>query len=243
MTEIINHRAPSISFHRNQIWISELVGLSVVFAVVLSIGIPGTIIALNEKTIRHNVNELSLLSTEKITLEHRRLESKQKAIIAFSLNELTNNRFESKVVISLADIIVSNSSTYGYDPLLLLAVIQVESVFNPRALGQFRSGTLSGAIGLMQLKFETAREVAGDLGLTLNSMEDLLVPEVNIAIGAAYLTRLIARFKNLKLGILAYNQGPGTILEALKENKPISINYYNKVLSSYFLLKNRFAVN
>jgi soluble lytic murein transglycosylase len=89
----------------------------------------------------------------------------------------------------------------------------------------------------MQLKFSTAQGVAAELGIPLKSPEDLFVPEVNIALGVAYLTQLIAMFKDLKLGILAYNQGPGTIMESLAGKRPLSISYYDKVLKTYYRLK------
>ncbi|HEX2959622.1 MAG TPA: transglycosylase SLT domain-containing protein, partial [Chitinispirillaceae bacterium] len=103
--------------------------------------------------------------------------------------------------------------------------------------GRYRSGDLSGAMGLMQVKFETAQEMAKRLNIILNSKEDLLKPEVNIAVGVAYLTHLINRFKNFKLGLLAYNQGPQTIKTTLSKNEPLSINYYKKVLNSYYKLQ------
>jgi soluble lytic murein transglycosylase-like protein len=130
-----------------------------------------------------------------------------------------------------------NSRAYGYDPRLVLAVIHVESVFDADALGRYKDGNYSGAMGLMQLKFETAQEVARDLEISLESIDDLFIPEINIALGVAYLTRLIAKFNSLKLGILAYNQGPGIILESISGKRPLSVRYYNKVLKSYYMMK------
>jgi soluble lytic murein transglycosylase-like protein len=92
-------------------------------------------------------------------------------------------------------------------------------------------------MGLMQLKFETAREVARDLGMELASEDDLFRPETNLVLGLGYLTRMIAKFRSFKLGLLAYNQGPGVIEGNLTGNTELSIRYYNKVLRSYFLLK------
>ena len=137
----------------------------------------------------------------------------------------------------MTDLVYSSSRQFGYDPILLLAVIHVESVFDPNALGRYRSGNLSGAMGLMQVKFETAKEMAKLLNIELKSENDLLKPEINIAVGVAYLTHLINRFQSFKLGLLAYNQGPYTIKMTLSKNEPLSINYYRKVLNSYYKLK------
>ncbi|HAJ80784.1 MAG TPA: hypothetical protein DCO75_13560 [Fibrobacteres bacterium] len=58
-----------------------------------------------------------------------------------------------------------------------------------------------------------------------------------MAIGVAYLTKLITSFKSFKLGLLAYNQGPSAIKEYLHGNQQLSIDYYNKVLRRYYILK------
>jgi soluble lytic murein transglycosylase len=86
----------------------------------------------------------------------------------------------------------------------------------------------------MQLKLETAQTIAASLGMTVRSNADLFRPDVNIALGVAYLTQLIAHFKSFKLGLLAYNQGPGVIVEQLATQQPLSIDYYHKVLKSFY---------
>ena len=89
----------------------------------------------------------------------------------------------------------------------------------------------------MQLKFETAQQVAQQLRLGPLSREDLFKPEINIVLGVAYLTQLVKQFKSFKLGLLAYNQGPSTILSNISNNQQLSVNYYRKVLESYYALK------
>ena len=84
--------------------------------------------------------------------------------------------------------------------------------------------------GQLLAQAEQLEEIAGGLARGIE-------PEINIALGIGYLTRVIARFNSLKLGILAYNQGPGTIRQSISGKRPLSQKYYYKVLQSYFRLK------
>ena len=80
------------------------------------------------------------------------------------------------------------------DPLLIIAVMAIESRFNPFA------ESAMGAQGLMQLMPETARRYG---------VSDAFDPEQNIQGGTRYLADLIARFgrENLELVLAAYNAG------------------------------------
>ena len=86
---------------------------------------------------------------------------------------------------------------YGIDPKLVMAVILVESGFNPRAQSP------KNAQGLMQLIPETAQRFR---------VKDAFDPEENIKGGIAYLKWLLAYFKgDVALVAAAYNAGEGTV--------------------------------
>lgn len=94
------------------------------------------------------------------------------------------------------------ATRHGLDPFLLAAVIRTESRFRAEARSP------RGAVGLMQLLPETAREVAGP-GL---EAEDLLRPDVNVELGARYLARLTAAFGGrMAAALAAYNGGPANV--------------------------------
>lgn len=98
------------------------------------------------------------------------------------------------------------AAEYRLPPDLVLAVIMVESSFNPGA----RSA--AGAVGLMQVMPVTAREIAGELGYRAAEI-DLRDPATNIRFGCHYLAALIRRCGSLERALLAYNGGPATLDE------------------------------
>jgi soluble lytic murein transglycosylase-like protein len=240
-----HHRfLPGIVVHHAKFWVSELYVFIALSALVIAFASIVALMALNIRSMHRNEGRIAALKADGIALANELAEMKEKTRLAEMLVVYTRQRVPARVMGPIVELVHKSSKQFGYDPLLVLAVITVESHFNPQAIGRFRSGNLSGAVGLMQLKPETAREVAGDLGIPIASDADLLLAENNVVIGIAYLTRLIAQFRSFKLGVLAYNQGPGVVWQTLSENKPLSIDYYNKVLRNYFALKklNRISI-
>ena len=70
----------------------------------------------------------------------------------------------------------------------------------------------AGAMGLMQLMPATARETARRYAIPYSGNQDALIPERNIALGAAYLSGLHRQFSgNRVLASAAYNAGPGRV--------------------------------
>lgn len=91
-----------------------------------------------------------------------------------------------------------HSVAHRVDPVLVRAVIQVESNFNPRCTSN------KGARGLMQLMPETARRYG---------VRNILDPEQNIMGGVRYLADLIRMFPNdLPRALAAYNAGENAVI-------------------------------
>jgi soluble lytic murein transglycosylase-like protein len=96
-----------------------------------------------------------------------------------------------------AEIIAALSRAHGVDPVLVSALIQVESGYRPRARSR------KGAMGLMQLMPSTAREY---------KVRNPFDPSANIEAGVKHLKSLIDRFDGgLDLALAAYNAGEGAV--------------------------------
>jgi len=109
---------------------------------------------------------------------------------------------------------------HGVDGLLLAAMVEVESGFNPQVVSR------RGAVGLMQIMPGTAGP---------DSRARLLDPEFNLDVGARYLRRLLERYDgDLELTLAAYNAGPGNVrryggVPPFRETR----RYVEKVLKRY----------
>jgi hypothetical protein len=226
-----------IVIHGNKLWISELLSY-LIASIVLGILLAMCVAVLkNELTQTHLATSINSLQTEKIQLGNSLTILQEKGRIHQVLQAFASKTVSDSTISVLTNVLHNNSRQFGYDPLLLLAVIKVESVFDPDARGRYRSGDLSGAIGLMQLKFATAQETALMLNIPSLTPEDLLKPDINLLLGTAYLTKLISRFRSFKLGLIAYNIGPEKVKQTMRNKQELPIRYYKKVLQAYFYFK------
>jgi hypothetical protein len=94
------------------------------------------------------------------------------------------------------EIITTLAETHGVDPILVRALIQVESGNRPTAR------STKGAMGLMQLMPSTAR---------LYKVRNPYDPKANIAAGVKHLKSLLDRFPTVDLALAAYNAGEGAV--------------------------------
>ncbi len=116
-----------------------------------------------------------------------------------------------------------SSKRFGIDPLAVLGIIAIESEFDPLAVSP------SGAMGLMQLRTDTARELADELGIPWPSDETLLDPDVNVVLGSFYLSRLIARFGDIDAALAAFHDGPGKVEVFRGQGGSVPMEYANRV--------------
>jgi len=139
----------------------------------------------------------------------------------------------------LSEVILAESSGYGLDPMLVLAVIDVESKF------QYGAVSPAGARGIMQILPYVAQSLAGKIGLHQLSHAKSFRPEflddpvLNIKLGVYYLHDLKKSFRNLTHALTAYNMGPTETKNRLDNDIEIPEEYSTLVLAAYHQYKNQ----
>jgi soluble lytic murein transglycosylase-like protein len=112
----------------------------------------------------------------------------------------------------LAKAIDEESRRAAYDPMLILAIIDVESDFDEGALSN------KGARGLMQIQPTTLHFLASREGLHLTREEIATDPALQVRLGVRYLRQLQDRFKSLDMALMAYNAGPSKLRRATRRH-------------------------
>jgi soluble lytic murein transglycosylase-like protein len=134
---------------------------------------------------------------------------------------------------SVSEAILGESSKRNLDPLLVLALIRVESDF------QYTVVSPSGARGLMQIMPETGKFLAQEIGRESNlraaafKPESLDDPHFNIRLGTYYLHDLKKQFRDLTVTLTAYNFGPIEIQNRLDNNLEFPSDFAALVLDAY----------
>ncbi len=129
-----------------------------------------------------------------------------------------------------ARVIHQEGKRYGYDPMLLVAVIMTESSFYNWAISNV------GARGLMQLMPLTARQIAAETKVRWEGKKTLYNPLLNVKMGIYYLDKMVEKFGNLQLALEAYNNGPRRLNMMLNRGF-LPTRYSNKVFGFYEKIK------
>ena len=180
-------------------------------------------LAYRERILHNELEHLEVVG--KWTLDYLKIEKALTYMLGDRLSEVSSR--------ILAEHLWQISQSYSLDPLIILAVVKQESRGNPLARGRFQTGKFSGALGLMQIKLETAKKMGNRFGLVIESEDDLMRPEVNVVLGSAYLIRLIGKYGNLREALVAYNLGHTAVDKLLEKNAPLPTVYYEGVIAKY----------
>jgi len=110
--------------------------------------------------------------------------------------------------------ILRYSLQYDLDPHLVMAVIWVESRFEPTATSR------KDARGLMQIIPDTGQWISKQIGIEDYNDESLYDPDINVNMGCWYLNYLLEVFEGkTDLALAAYNGGMGNVTKWLKDKR------------------------
>jgi hypothetical protein len=106
------------------------------------------------------------------------------------------------------------------EPKLAFGLVKTESTFNERAVSPV------GARGLTQVMPRTAAWLVPG-----TRTQDLYDRHTNLRLGFSYLNQMIDKYNgNVRLALLAYNRGPGTVDKVLRRGGNPDNGYADKVL-------------
>jgi soluble lytic murein transglycosylase-like protein len=133
----------------------------------------------------------------------------------------------------VSDVIWEESAKHNLDPILIAALIEVESGFQSLAVSPM------GARGIMQIMPDVGKSIAREIGFTEEAGSGAFTPEhlddpvLNIKLGTYYLYGLKKSFRSLNLALAAYNVGPTAMRNHLENENEVPIEFANAVLSVY----------
>ena len=165
-------------------------------------------------------------------------------IAIYNIFNIENIILKHLYPIKYEEYVTKYSNELNIDPMLSYAIIKTESNFKEDVISK------SGAIGLMQLMDNTAKEQAEKLNVEYTN-ETLLNPEKNILLGLNYFSTLLDKFnQNYILAFTAYNAGLGNVQKWILngtikedgtdiENIPFKETnmYVRKIINNYEMYK------
>ncbi len=120
----------------------------------------------------------------------------------------------------LAEAIYDQATEAGIEPKLAYGLVKTESAFRHNAISNV------GARGLTQVMPRTAKWLRPG-----TRAQDLYDRQINLSLGFRYLNQLIDKYGgDVKLALLAYNRGPGTVDKILKRGGDPDNGYARKVM-------------
>ena len=165
-------------------------------------------------------------------------------ITIYKVFDIENKILKYLYPIKFEEYVYKYSRELEIDPMLTFAIIKTESNFREDVISS------SGAIGLMQLMENTAKEQAGKLNIEY-SKESLYNAEINLKIGLNYFNTLLDYYnQNYILAFAAYNAGLGNVQKWISdgtikpdgsdiENNPFKETnmYVRKIIKNYEIYK------
>lgn len=156
----------------------------------------------------------------RVTLQARQGELELVRMELSRVHEIIHYSQRYAIAADLAAAINDIALAEGIDPAVAFQLVRVESGFYGRAISPV------GAVGLAQLMPPTAFELDPSLRYA-----DLFDRDINLRLGFRYLRQMLDKYNgDLRLALLAYNRGPGTVDAVLRDGGDPSNGYAQAVL-------------
>ncbi|NPV88519.1 lytic transglycosylase domain-containing protein [Coprothermobacteraceae bacterium] len=163
----------------------------------------------------------------------------QRSILKTAINRNLSDEDRAQ----MAACIVRYSNQYGVDPVLVVALIEQESGFNPKAT------SIQGATGLMQLMPPLYTELRHQLGLGSDSTDICN----NLKAGIYYLSKRIEKWQNVYWALVAYFSGDGGVDQIKSQGKELydktgtstqqyALQILGKLYENYLILSKPFPI-
>lgn len=169
--------------------------------------------------------KVETMATQQVALENEVAElrqfvaSRSEEDVIFLKIIVTKRDVDRKLAREIARHVHKYSQVYGQDPDLVLAIMKVESNYDPNVVSHM------GATGLMQVMPQWKQ--------VLGIRENLTDPETSIRYGLQILGFYRNMYKDLDMALTAYNRGPGPVDMALMRGKSPHNGYAPKVMQTY----------
>lgn len=149
----------------------------------------------------------TLNKRDKLTAAAYALEIKQPFMAIVSVSKAKEwNQTDLRFPLEYQSLVKNAASSQAINPAWVYGIMRRESAFDPKIVSSAK------AKGLMQVLPSTAKQVARKIGVKGHRTSDLLIPEKNARIGAAYLSQMLKRFDgNYVKATASYNAGPHRI--------------------------------
>ncbi|MCI0572392.1 MAG: lytic transglycosylase domain-containing protein [Myxococcaceae bacterium] len=233
--QTLGHALTDTSLHR---WLAAFVGFQLALAVaLLLVGLFG------QRRLSALVDQVQATRREAqairadlagLTEETRQLKAENVELTQFLTRSAGEQEIFLKILVLKPDINHDSARTiarhvhhyaelYGKDSDIVLAIISVESRFDPNAVSPV------GALGLMQVMPQWQKILA-----ISGSLKD---PETSIRYGLQILGFYLEMYKDMEMALTAYNRGPGPVDMALMKGRDPKNEYPGQVLKVYERLK------
>lgn len=139
---------------------------------------------------------------------------------------LENSNLSAKQVDQIVRYSFDTASKYSIDPLLIIALMEIESNFDPKAVSK------SGARSLLQVTKIAEKEVKIRYDGVFSGIENDI--HKNIVSSITYLSYLLDKYNDISVALESYRIGPSKMDYMLsKNNAKVNTKYVFKVLTAY----------